>query len=168
VVVLIGDHGYHNGDHAMWHKMTLFETSHRVPFLLYAPGAKGNGKRVAGLVELLDLYPTLAALCGLTPPKHLEGTDLRPWLEDPGRRSRPAAFGIVGRNDDGTQSHHKPEYFGRTIRTERWRYTEWDEGRRGVELYDEAADPGETANLANEAKYSGVIKELQQRLRARR
>lgn len=167
VVVLIGDHGYHNGDHAMWHKMTLFETSHRVPFLLYAPDAKGNGRRSKGLVELLDVYPTLAGLCGLTSPRNLEGVNLRPWLDEPARPSKPAAFGMVGRNDDGHESHHNPTYFGKTIRTESWRYTEWDEGRRGAELYDEQKDPGETKNLIGDAAHGPVIQELKQRLRNR-
>ncbi|MBL8228528.1 MAG: sulfatase [Bryobacterales bacterium] len=165
-IVFIGDNGYHNGEHGMWHKMTLFEESMRVPLIVYAPGARGNGRKCAGIVEMIDLYPTFTDLCGLKPPQGLEGVSLRPWLDDPTRAGKNAAFGMVGRNDDRNESHHSPTYFGRTVRTERWRYIEWDEGRRGHELYDERADPGEMKNLAGIAEHAGTVKQLSAMLRS--
>lgn len=139
VVVFTSDHGYHLGDHGLWQKQSLFERSARVPLIIAAPGAKA-GAAAPGVVELLDLYPTLAELCGLTAPDYLDGVSLRPVLENPATRVRPAAFTQVRRNN----------FQGRSVRTERWRYTEWDDGRRGVELYDYTTDPGETRNLAGE------------------
>lgn len=160
VVVFLSDNGYHTGEHGMWHKMTLFEESVRVPLIFAAPGARGSGRRCAGLVELVDLYPTLVDCCELKPPPGLEGTSLRPWLEGPTRAGKPAAYAMVGRNDDRNESHHKPTYYGRSVRTERWRYIEWDEGRRGRELYDLRMDAGETNNLAGEASYQGTMRQL--------
>lgn len=164
-IVFIGDNGYHNGEHGMWHKMTLFEESMRVPLIVYAPGARGNGRKCAGIVEMIDLYPTFTDLCGLKQPPGLEGISLRPWLDNPARAGKNAAFGMVGRNDDRNESHHSPTYFGRTVRTDRWRYTEWDEGRRGRELYDERADPGEMKNLAGLAEHAATVKQLSAMLR---
>jgi uncharacterized sulfatase len=164
-IVFIGDNGYHTGDHGIWHKMTLFEESVRVPLIVYAPEIRGSGKRCTGLVELIDLYPTLTDLAGLKPPPGLEGISLRPWLDNPSRPGKKAAYSIVGRAEDPEQHHHKPTYFGRTVRTERWRYTEWDEGRRGVELYDEQKDPGEMKNLAEDPNYKRVITEMKALLR---
>jgi arylsulfatase A-like enzyme len=140
VVVFTSDHGYHLGDHGLWQKQSLFERSARVPLIIAAPGAKAAGATAPGVVELLDLYPTLAELCGLKAPEYLDGVSLRPVLENPEARVRPAAFTQVTRNN----------FQGRSVRTERWRYTEWDEGRKGVELYDYSTDPGESRNLAVE------------------
>jgi uncharacterized sulfatase len=164
-VVFFGDHGYHTGEHGFWHKMTLFEESVRVPLILYAPGMRGNGKKCGGLVELLDLYPTLVDLAGLKPPPGLEGVSLRPLLDDPSRPGKKAVYAMAGRAADPEQHHHKPTYFGRTVRTTRWRYTEWDEGRKGVELYDERADPGEMNNLAGDPRLTSVIAEMKALLR---
>lgn len=166
VVVFLSDNGYHTGEHGMWHKMTLFEESTRVPFIIAAPGARGNGKRAPGIVELLDLYPTITELCGVKPPPGLEGMSLAPLLDDPGRPGKQAAYTMVGRHRDRSLSHQKPEWFGRSVRTERWRYTEWDGGRKGRELYDRRADPGETRNLAGDPRYSSAIDEMRKLLAA--
>jgi iduronate 2-sulfatase len=159
-IVFLGDNGYHTGEHGMWHKMTLFEESLRCPLIIAAPGAKGAGKVCGGLVEFIDVYPTLVDLCGFAAPQGLEGASLRPWLNDPARPGKKAVFSMVGRNDDREKSHQTPEWFGKTVRTERWRYTEWDGGRRGVELYDEQRDRQEMKNLANDPAMKPVIAEL--------
>jgi uncharacterized sulfatase len=105
-------------------------------------------------VELLDIYPTLAELCGLTPPENLEGKSLRPLLENPaGDWDKPAITQVMRRNVKG-----------RSIRTEHWRYTEWDKGEKGVELYDHKNDPREHKNLALDPKYSDIIRQLQELL----
>ncbi len=161
VIVFVGDQGYHTGQHGMWHKMTLFEESLRVPLLIYAPGMKGNGRRARGLVECLDLYPTLVDLCGLDRPGDLEGITLRRQLENPALDGKRAAYSIVGRASNPELHHKEPEWYGRSVRTARWRYTEWDGGRRGVELYDELSDPQEMRNLASDGGKSGVVAEMQ-------
>lgn len=160
IVVFFGDHGYHTGEHGMWHKMTLFEESTRVPLIVYVPKAKGAGQHCRGLVELVDLYPTLVDACGRTPPPGLDGVSLMPWLNDPSRPGKPAVHTMVGRHDDANESHKHPTYFGRTVRTAQWRYTEWDGGKRGVELYDERRDPHEMTNLADRPVMAGTVKEM--------
>lgn len=150
VVVFWSDHGYHLGEHGLWMKQSLFEESARVPFIVIAPGARGNGKACARTVEFVDIYPTLAELCGLTPPSNLEGASLKPLLDDPSRPWNRPAFTQVQRG----------EFPGYSVRTERWRYTEWDDGQRGTQLYDHDADPHEYTNLVNDPKHAKVVDEM--------
>jgi uncharacterized sulfatase len=132
-------------------KQSLFEESARVPLIVRDPRAKGNGKACGRTVELLDLHPTLADLCGLAPPAGLHGASLRPLLDDPAAKWDRPAFTQVWRQTFPSHS----------VRTERWRYTEWDGGKRGVELYDHDADPHEWKNLAADPAHAGTVKEMQ-------
>lgn len=167
VVVFVSDNGYHLGDHGgLWHKNTLFEESARVPLILYAPGVGGKGRRSPALVELVDLYPTLAELCGLPPPEGVEGVSLGPVLNDPGRRWKKGAFTVASRGKKREADPSPVEYLGRSVRTDRWRYTEWDEGRKGVELYDHESDPAELENLAGKPGFAAVEAELRGLLHA--
>ncbi len=150
VVVFWSDHGYHLGEHGLWMKQSLFEESARVPLIIVSPGSKGNGKASPRTVEFVDLYPTLADLTGLTPPKNLAGASLRPLLDDPAKQWDRPAFTQVQRGG----------FPGYSVRTERWRYIEWDDGNRGVQLYDHDADPHELHNLAHEPKFAQVVEEL--------
>ena len=149
VIVLWSDHGYNVGQHGQWMKQSLFENAARVPLIFSVPG--GTKGQVSGrTVELLDIYPTLAALCGLTPPQTLQGKSLVPLLENPDNIWDKAAYTQVRRN----------QIFGRSVRTERFRYTEWDGGNAGVELYDHQKDPEELTNLAKESTYIITVNEL--------
>jgi len=150
VVVFWSDHGYHLGEHGLWMKQSLFEESARVPLLIVAPGAKGNGKVSPRTVELLDLYPTLADYAGLTPPKDLAGASLRPLLEDPMKAWDRPAFTQVQRGG----------FPGHAVSTEKWRYIEWDGGKEGVELYNRESDPREYVNLASDPKQATVLEEM--------
>jgi uncharacterized sulfatase len=161
VVVFHSDHGYHLGEHGgLHHKMTLFEKGTRVPLIVVAPGVRPAVS--PRLVELVDLYPTLADLCGLKPPGDLEGLSFRPLLTDPGRPWKTAVFAVVGRratpDKGGNGEKLDIHYMGRTVRTDRWRYTEWPDG--SAELYDEEADPHEYANLATRPEQGAVRSEL--------
>jgi uncharacterized sulfatase len=156
VVVLLGDHGYHLGEHGWWNKVTVFELSARPPLIVWAPGAKGMGRSASGIVEFVDLYPTIADLCGLEPPSGLAGTSFRPLLDDPSRAGKRAAYTQVVR---GT-------HMGRSVRSDRWRYTEWDGGAQGVELYDHDVDPLDYHNLAADPQRAGTIADLKQLLRS--
>ncbi len=150
IVVFWSDHGYHLGEHGLWMKLSLFEESARVPLIIIAPGAAGNGKACARTVEFVDLYPTLADLAGLTPPKNLEGASLKPLLDDPAKPWERPAYTQVERNG----------FPGYSVRTERWRYTEWDDGKLGAQLYDHDADPHEFVNLYGDPKYAKVENEM--------
>ena len=160
LIVLWGDHGYHLGENGLFTKMTNFEHSTRVPLLVSHPGMKTAGQRTKALVELVDLYPTLAQLCELPLPKHLEGTSFAPLLEKPDQPWKKAAFSQYLRTG-------KPPHTGRSLRTDRWRYTEWHDLKgkpTGVELYDELNDPEETTNLANDPTHAETVKQLSKHL----
>jgi len=157
IIVMFGDHGWSLGEHGQWQKQLLFEESARVPFMIALPKAKAKGV-CARPVELVDIYPTLADLCGLKPPANLEGTSLRPLLENPKARwTHPAITQQVRQKDE-------KQIMGYSVRTERWRYTEWDGGKAGAELYDHNSDPHEWHNLATDAKKAGTIAELKKLL----
>lgn len=138
IVVFWGDHGWNLGEHTRWQKMSLMEDSARVPLIVSAPGSKGNGRACPSLVEFVDLYPTLAALCGLKPPADLEGQSMTTLLDNPSRPFKKAAFTQIAYED----------ITGRAMRTPRYRYIRWEGKGGGEELYDHQTDPGEITNLA--------------------
>jgi uncharacterized sulfatase len=153
IVVLFGDHGWSLGEHGQWQKQLLFEEVARVPFMIALPNAKATGVSPRP-VELVDIYPTLADLCGLTPPANLEGKNLCPLLENPKAPWTKPALTQQVRRESGKV------IMGYSVRTERWRYTEWDGGAAGTELYDQNADPHEYQNLAKDAQYASQLAEL--------
>ena len=158
IVVFWSDHGYHLGEHGLLFKMSCFEESARVPMIIAVPGMTTGGKASTRNVELVDLYPTLADLAGLAAPKNLEGVSLRPLLDDPQSQWSRPAYTQVQRG--GGNSKLEGGVPGHSVRTEKWRYTEWDFGNQGSELYDETADPHELNNLANDPKHADVVKEM--------
>ncbi len=164
VVVFTSDHGYHLGEHGgLWHKMTLFEASARVPLIIAAPG-KQRGATSHELAELVDLYPTLIELCGLPAGQGLEGVSLASQLARAERRVKPAAFTVVSRVDDHKAGQRlDPDRLGKSVRTARYRYTEWPDGT--AELYDYETDPHEYRNLADSAAHAAVVAEHQRLLK---
>lgn len=155
IIVFTSDHGYHLGDHGLWQKYSLFERSVRVPLIIAVPGGKGSGRSAAGLVEQVDLYPTLAALCGLPAPDYLDGADLRPMLNDPSQAVKDAAFSQIRRGN----------IEGYSVRTKRWRYIEWTaDGKQSAQLFDALNDPAETKNLVHEPVHAALVTELHRRL----
>jgi iduronate 2-sulfatase len=145
IVVFFGDHGFHLGEHLVWDKMTLFEESCRIPLIIRAPGVTPAGSISKRPVSQIDLFPTLADLCGLGLPSGKEGISMVPLLRDPNRAWRKGAFTY---RSNGT-----------SVRTERYRYNEWG-GPEKAELYDHETDPRELRNLANDSKYKDVVAEL--------
>jgi uncharacterized sulfatase len=126
---------------------------------------KAAGQRCERLVELIDLYPTLVSLSGLPYRSGLDGIDLRPVLDDPSRPNKDAAYTMTTRGDSPAQDHSKVmSYQGRSVRADRWRYTEWDGGKRGMELYDHENDPHEWRNLANVPEYAETVEQMKQLL----
>lgn len=155
IVIIMGDHGYHLGEHDWWNKVTVFEDGARAPMLIWVPDALGMGKPTDSLMEFIDLYPTLVDYAGLAPPHKLSGASLRPVLEDPNASVKEAAY---------TQVTRGPKVMGRSVRTRRWRYTEWGEGKHGVELYDHSKDSGEYYNLSANPEYAHVVSQMKQLL----
>jgi len=156
VVLLFGDHGWHLNDHlGLWRKMTVFEESARAPLIVAAPGKKA-GVGSPRLVEFVDMYPTLCELCGLEPPGALEGLSMVPLLENPQRAWKKAAFTQVARGRG---------VMGRSVRTDRYRYTEWGD-EKTAELYDHQTDVHEFRNLAGDAGSARVVSEMRRTLRA--
>ena len=146
VVVFWSDHGYHLGEHnVIWQKRTLFEQGAKAPLIIRNPMSKGNGQACRRIVEFIDIYPTLTELAGLPTPKQVEGRSLKRLLDDPLTQWNGTAITQVLRPAD---DRLKDPVMGRSIRTERWRYSDWAEGKNGVELYDHYADPMEFNNLA--------------------
>lgn len=157
IVVLFGDHGWSLGEHGQWQKQSLFEEVARAPLIIALPKAKAKGASPR-TVEFVDLFPTLADLCALKPPSNLEGKSLRSLLENPAAKwTKPALTQQVRQQED-------KQIMGYSVRTERWRYTEWDGGKAGVELYDHENDPHEWNNLANDSKQARTIAELKKLL----
>ena len=157
IVVFWGDHGYHLGEMGKWSKHgSLFETGTRVPLIIAAPGIQGAGKSSSHIVQTLDIYPTLAALCDLTAPAELAGHDLSPLLNDPHSAWTHPAFSYAGRLN---QQH-------RSIRTDRWRYIEWTGPEGGAALIDEQNDPHERTNLINDPAHTELVLELKTKLDA--
>jgi iduronate 2-sulfatase len=161
IVVFTSDHGYHLGEHGLWQKMSLFEESSRVPLIIAGPGVRVKGGVAKTPVGLIDLYPTLAELCDVKAPESLQGQSLVPMLRDPSATGRGWTLSQVTRGGPRSSDN----FFGYTLRTPRWRYTEWGEGDRGRELYDHDADPHELTNLAAEPAHADTIAQLSAQLR---
>lgn len=173
IIVFTSDHGYHMGEHGLWQKMSLFEESARVPLLIVAPGVTTRGSVAKSPVSHVDLFKTLAELCDVETPSNVQGQSLVPMLRDPNVTGRGWALTQVNRGGGRARatvssdvSSQDKRFFGYSLRTPRWRYTEWDEGERGRELYDHQADARELTNLAEKPEHVGTVTELSQQLRA--
>src|SRR5262249_37258121 len=145
--------GYHLGEKGKWSKAySLYDVAIRVPLIIVTPqGKTGVSPRT---VELLDMYPTLLELCGLTPPYQLSGHSLVPLLRDPNASWRYPAFSVV-------------QYQGRvgkSVRTERWHYAEWEDGKLGSMLLDSVSDPYELKNLAADPAHANTVTEMKRLL----
>lgn len=153
IIALVVDHGYQLGEKGKWSKAgSLFEMGTRVPMMIAAPGMSGNGRSCHRVVQSLDMYPTLAELCGLEVPAGGEGASLTSLLRDPNRAWERPAYSVW--SEDSRTLH------GVAVRTEKWRYVEYGpDGANGAMLLD-PKDPWETRNLAYDPQYASVCAEL--------
>ncbi len=153
VIIFVGDHGFHLGEHGTWAKRTPFEVSLHSPLIVNFPGQAPTGVKTDALVELVDIYPTLCDLCQLPTPPQLEGISMVPVLRQPTRPWKTAAFSRI----DGKHS----------MRTEQYRYTEYGyKGVYGRVLYDYETDPDETVNIANLPENRKLVARLREQLHA--
>ncbi len=154
IVLFTSDHGYHMGEHGHWQKTTLFENAAHVPLIIAGPGTQAIGKTATTPAEMVDFYPTLAELCSLSAPKYVSGVSLASALVDANAMPRDSAL---------TQYAN-----GYSLRTARYRYTEWGEkGAEGAEFYDRHSDPEELVNLAGRVEHAETAKRLSRLLRSR-
>ncbi len=153
IVVLVSDHGYLLGEKFMWGKVFLWDMGTRVPMIVRVPGMTKPGSTSQSMVELVDIYPTLAELCGLAAPVDLQGESLVPILKDPAASVKQAAYTVVLR---------RGEEIGHAVNMDRWHYVAWPDGAE--ELYDLKNDPDELINLARSAEHEAVLEEMKGRL----
>ena len=144
VIVFMGDHGYQVGEKNYWNKRLLFERSCRAPLIIAVPGMKNAGGMCSRIVEFVDIFPTLADLCGLEIPEGLDGISLVPLLKNPKAKRREIAYSYC--NAD------------RSVRDDRFRYIVWKRG--GHALYDHSRDPDEHYNLVDNPEYEPVVKRM--------
>ena len=144
IVIFTSDHGFHLGEHDFWAKVSLRDESSQVPLIISVPGKKPAV--CDSFVELLDLYPTLASLCGLEAQPRLQGKDISEMLDDPTHQVRDSAFCVA------------PMRKGFLLREESWSYIQYGEkAENGIELFDMKNDPKQYVNLARKKKFQPVV-----------
>lgn len=154
IVIFTSDHGYHLGEHDFWAKVSLRDESSMVPLLIKVPGKKPAV--CESLVELIDLYPTISALCGLEVPTRLQGRNLSPLFDDPTRTVREAAFSVA------------PSSKGFLLREDRWAYIQYGEDAgQGVELFDMRNDPHQYTNLAGREEHKPLVEAFKEKMVAK-
>ena len=151
IVIFTSDHGFHLGEHDFWAKVSLRDESSQVPLIISAPGKKPAVCN--SFVELLDLYPTLASMCGLEAQRRLQGKDVSKMLDDPTHSVRKAAFCVA------------PMRKGFLLREQDWSYIQYGEkAEKGIELFDMKKDPKQYVNLAEKKEYLPVVKAFKKKM----
>ena len=162
IIVFTSDHGFHIGEHGLWGKTTNFELDARVPLIIASPSHQSRAAtKTNAITELVDLYPTLADLAGIELPssRQLDGVSIKSVMQNPQAAVKDAALTQHQQPFYGNRSNWK--VWGYSIRTRRWRYTQWqDINTKKVlaeELYDHRSDPTETRNIAAERTMKEVV-----------
>ncbi len=154
IVIFTSDHGYHLGEHGFWEKVSLRDESSGVPLIISVPGKEPAV--CDSFVELLDLYPTIASLCGLEVPDRLQGKNIAKMLDDPSHKVREAAFSVA------------PSRKGFLLREQQWSYIQYGEDAgKGIELFDMEEDPKQFTNLAEKPEYQDVVGEFKVKMAAK-
>jgi len=159
IIVLWGDHGYKLGDYGYWCKWSNMDIDTRVPLIFSIPGGK-QGECSEAMCELQDIYPTLAELCGLELPAHVEGSSLVPVLNDPGMPWEESSYTVWPHN----RWDYDQTIMGYSVKTPDFNYTEWVKLNSGEvldrDLYDHRNDPRETVNVVNDPAYEELTQAL--------
>ena len=164
IVVLIGDHGWHLGEHNFWGKHNTLKNALEAPLIVRAPGYEG-GKHSFALVEYLDIYPTLVQLAGLPLPDHVEGRSLTPLLENPGTPWKDALYFFW--NDKERINGKVKLVDAIAVKTDRFLYTEWYQENKVIDrmLFDHESDPQENVNIAGYPEMQATVKDLSERIK---
>ncbi|MFH1966038.1 MAG: sulfatase [Acidobacteriota bacterium] len=158
IVVFTSDHGFHLAEHRFWMKVSLHEESIRVPMIIKVPGKQPGVCN--SLVELIDLYPTVADLAGLEYSEHLQGESLAETIDNPEYSVRDAAFTMRGFPGRG--------HYAYLLRTSKWAFLQYDEdGASGMELFDMEYDSKQYNNLAGNPRYAEVVARFKEMLKAK-
>lgn len=156
IVVFWGDHGYHLGEKGKWSKHgSLWQVGLAVPYMISAPGVSADGQACPRVVECMSMYPTLVDLCGLPAISGHQTPSITPLLSQPAALWDRPAISVS----------YSQRTLGRSVRTERWHYADWDEGRAGAMLIDTEKDPAELRNLAADPNLAAVVSEMRRHLR---
>ena len=154
IVIFTSDHGYHLGEHDFWAKVSLLDESSGVPLIISVPGKKPAVCN--SFVELLDLFPTTATLCGLPVPDRIQGLDISKTLDDPKHEVRDAAFSVA------------PMRKGFLLREKKYSFIQYGEdAAKGIELYDVENDPKQYTNLAVKPEHAALVAEFRAKMDAK-
>lgn len=154
IVIFTSDHGYHLGEHDFWAKVSLRDESAGVPLIVCVPGKKPA--ICHSLVELIDLFPTIAGFCGLPVPERLQGRDLSPLFDDPTIEVRDAAFSVA------------PMRRGFLLRTQDYAFIQYEEdASKGIELFDMKKDQGQYHNLAANPEHAATVAAFREKMAAK-
>ena len=160
--------GFHLGEQGLWTKANNYELATRAPLIISVPGQQRPGAKSDALVEFVDVYPTLADICGLESPQGVEGISLKPLLKNPEQAWKRAVFSQYPRARNGSRHRGHGAVMGYALRTHRYRYVEWRDWKSkevvARELYDHRSDPNESNNLAAESKHATTVQELAEML----
>ena len=151
IIIFTSDHGYHLGEHDFWAKVSLRDESAGVPLIVCVPGKKPAVSD--SLVELLDLYPTIAELCGLEIPENIQGKSIVKLLDEPELEVRDTAFTVA------------PMRKGFLLREERYAYMQYGEDAAGgIELFDTQNDPQQYTNLVDDPAHAATVARFKTKL----
>ena len=151
LIVFLGDHGYHLGEHNWWNKVTVFEKGTNAPFIMVGNSVGKKGVQSNSMFEFIDIYPTLAELMNIkNTPDYLEGKSFAGVVKDPALEFRTEVHALIKRG----------QTIGRMVKNKDWRYIEWDHGEKGRELYNQNKDPIEYDNLAEDPENAAIIDKM--------
>jgi len=177
IVVLWGDHGWHLGDHDLWHKHTNFEEATRAPLIIAGPGIKAG--KTSSLTEFVDIFPTICDLASVAIPKNLDGKSLKPLMLNNKAKGKEYSISQYPRKLKKAEmtklGYNDPKMMGYSLRTDKFRYTIWmndftskqpfsENKVYASEMYDYVKDPLEKINVVNDKNYSSISATLKSKM----
>ncbi|CAN1515177.1 AslA Arylsulfatase A and related enzymes [Flavobacteriaceae bacterium] len=177
IVVLWGDHGWHLGDHDLWHKHTNFEEATRAPLIIAGPGIKAG--KTSSLTEFVDVFPTICDLAGVAIPKNLDGKSLKPLMLNNKTKGKEYSISQYPRKLKKLQlaktNYPNANMMGYSLRTDQYRYTIWmnnftskdtfnESQVYASEMYDYVKDPLEKVNVVNDKNYTSISASLKSKM----